>query len=95
MSSDDDFMKEVIKRNFKDQGFLNQVWTGYNIPFLYIFENDFINLKIHLFPPHPEKKEHVAAHCIHHHNNYMLTTYAFFGGGYETCLFRKKHRSGF
>ena len=89
MANDKAFMGEVIKRNFDDTGFLNQIWSGYNIPFFYIFENDFINIKIHLFPPHPEKLEHIAAHCIHHHNNYMLTTYAFFGQGYETILFEK------
>ncbi len=89
MAEDKEFMKHVIVRNFDDDGFLSQQWTGYNIPFLYIFENEHINIKIHLFPPHPQKREHVAAHCIHHHNNYLLTTYAFFGTGYETILFAK------
>lgn len=90
MASDKDFMREVVKRNFDDAGFLKQKWSGYNIPFLYIFENDFLNIKVHLFPPLESKKEHIAAHCIHHHNNYLLTTYAFFGTGYETILFDKK-----
>jgi hypothetical protein len=42
-----------------------------------------------LFPPEKEKRNNIAAHCIHHHNNYMLTTNAFFGSGYETFLFEK------
>ena len=90
MAEDNNFMRDVVKRNFDDQGFLNQKWSGYNIPFMYIFENDFINIKVHLFPPLESKKEHMAAHCIHHHNNYLLTTYDFFGTGYETILFDKK-----
>ena len=90
MATDKNFMQEVVKRNFDDTGFLKQKWSGFNIPFLYIFENDFLNIKIHLFPPLESKKEHLAAHCIHHHNNYLLTTYAFFGTGYETILFDKE-----
>jgi len=89
MASDKLFMTDVLKRNFLDQGFLNQVWTGYNIPFLYVYETEHFNLKIHLFPPEEHNKKNIAAHCIHHHNNYMLTTNAFFGSGYETFLFEK------
>lgn len=89
MAADKDFLKEIIKRNFLDEGFLKQVWSGYNIPFLYIYETEHFNLKLHLFPPDKEKRDYIAAHCIHHHNNYMLTTNAFFGSGYETILFEK------
>ena len=68
---------------------MKQEWTGYNIPFLYVYETEHFNLKIHLFPPDKEKRDNIAAHCIHHHNNYMLTTNAFFGSGYESLLFEK------
>ena len=47
MAQDKSFMRDVVKRNFDDEGFLAQQWSGYNIPFLYIFENDFVNIKIH------------------------------------------------
>lgn len=89
MGNDKDFLKDVIKRNFLDEGFLKQEWTGYNIPFLYVYETEHFNLKIHLFPPERNQRDNIAAHCIHHHNNYMLTTNAFFGSGYESILFEK------
>lgn len=89
MGKDKDFLKAVIKRNFDDEGFLKQQWTGYNIPFFYVHETEHYNLKIHLFPPEKEGRKNIAAHCIHHHNNYILTTNAFFGSGYETFLFER------
>lgn len=91
MGSDTEFLKAVIRRNFTDSGYLSQVWSGYNIPFFYVYETEHFNLKIHLFPPIPPhiNRNDVAAHCIHHHNNYMLTTHAFFGSGYESMLFSK------
>ncbi len=89
MSADRNFLKKIIIRNFTDAGYLNQKWSGYNIPFFYVYETEHFNLKIHLFPPEKEKRDNIAAHCIHHHNNYMLTTNAFFGSGYETFLFEK------
>lgn len=89
MGADKDFLKDVVKRNFLDEGYLKQVWTGYNIPFFYVYETEHFVLKLHLFPPDKEKRDNIAAHCIHHHNNYMLTTNAFFGSGYESMLFEK------
>ncbi len=89
MGNDKEFLKAVIERNFNDEGFLNQIWTGYNIPFFYVHETEHYNLKIHLFPPEEQGRKNIAAHCIHHHNNYILTTNAFFGSGYETFLFEK------
>lgn len=89
MGGDKDFLKAVVKRNFDDIGFLNQEWTGYNIPFFYVHETENYNLKIHLFPAEEQGRKNIAAHCIHHHNNYILTTNAFFGSGYETFLFEK------
>lgn len=89
MSGDVEFMRAVIRRNFDDAGYLDQEWSGYNIPFFFVYETAHYNIKIHIFPPHPEKTPEIAAHCIHHHNNYLLTTYAFFGSGYETILFDK------
>lgn len=89
MGSDKEFLKLIVKRNFSDSGYLNQKWSLYNIPFLYIYETDDFNLKIHLFPAAEHYKPGMAAHAIHHHNNYMLTTNAFFGSGYESMLFAK------
>lgn len=89
MGKDKAFLKEIVRRNFMDEGYLRQEWSGYNIPFLYVYENEHFNLKIHLFPPEKENRDNIAAHCIHHHNNYMLTTNAFFGSGYESILFEK------
>ena len=90
MGKDKNFLKEVIKRNFSDTGYLQQTWTLYNIPYFFVFENEHINIKIHLFPRHEHGKEGIAAHCIHHHNNYLLTSNAFFGSGYESILFDKE-----
>lgn len=89
MGSDREFLLQVIQRNFDDEGYLNQVWSLYNIPFFYVYETDDFNLKIHLFPAGKDWKPGQAAHAIHHHNNYILTTNAFFGSGYESILFGK------
>ncbi|MCK9480996.1 MAG: hypothetical protein M0R38_04435 [Bacteroidia bacterium] len=89
MGANKEFLKDVIKRNFLDEGYLNMEWTGYNIPFFYVYETEHFVLKLHLFPPDKEKRNNIAAHCIHHHNNYIITTNAFFGSGYESFLFEK------
>lgn len=90
MGNDPEFLKLVIRRNFDDPGYLAQKWSQYNIPFLYIYENEDMVLKIHFFASHPTHEKGIAAHCIHHHNNYILTTAAILGSGYETMLFDKK-----
>jgi hypothetical protein len=90
MGKDKDFLSAIIQRNFMDEGYLSQEWSGYNIPFFYVYETEHFVLKLHLFPPEKQKRDNIAAHCIHHHNNYMLTTNAFFGSGYESLLFNKK-----
>lgn len=90
MGSDDAFLKLVIKRNFDDKGYLDQEWSLYNIPFLYIYETPDFYLKIHFFPSMKQYVPGTAAHCIHHHNNYLLTTAAIYGSGYETFLFDKE-----
>ena len=33
MGDDKDFINQVIQRNFEDEGYLNQQWSLYNIPF--------------------------------------------------------------
>ncbi len=89
MANDKSFWNEVFINNLTDNGYLQRNWTMYEIPFLYVFENDDFYLKIHLFVPLKSKEPHVIASAIHHHNNYLLTTYAAFGSGYETMLFEK------
>jgi hypothetical protein len=90
MGADKEFLKAVVKRNFDDEGYKEQVWSLYNIPFFFIYEcTDFL-LKIHFFPAMKDYKPGQAAHCIHHHNNYILTTAAIYGSGYESMLFDKK-----
>lgn len=89
MGADNAFLREVVRRNFNDQGYLNQEWSLYNIPFFHVFETDDFILKIHLFPAAEQYQPGMAAHAIHHHNNYILTTNAFFGSGYESLLFEK------
>jgi hypothetical protein len=89
MGNDTEFLKQALQRNFDDDGYLKQTWSQYNIPFLYIFENEDLVLKIHFFASHPTHAAGIAAHCIHHHNNYILTTAAILGSGYETMLFDK------
>lgn len=90
MGTDPEFLKLVIRRNFDDPGYLSQKWSMYNIPFLYIYENEDLVLKIHFFAAHRSHEKGLAAHCIHHHNNYILTTAAILGSGYETMLFDKQ-----
>ena len=90
MGDDKSFVNLIIQRNFEDEGYLNQKWSLYNIPFFFVYENQDFNLKVHLFVPLESKKSEIAASCIHHHNNYMLSTYAMHGSGYESYLFDKK-----
>jgi hypothetical protein len=90
MGNDNEFLKQVIRRNFEDPGYLAQKWSLYNIPFFYIYETADFNLKIHFFPGMQHYVKGTAAHCIHHHNNYILTTAAIHGSGYEAMLFDKK-----
>lgn len=89
MASDNNFWFEVFKQNLSDKGFLQRIWSMYEIPFFYVFENDDFYVKVHLFVPLSTYEPHVAASAIHHHNNYLLTTFAAFGSGYETMLFEK------
>jgi hypothetical protein len=89
MGADKGFLKDVVRRNFDDEGYKSQVWSQYNIPFLYVYECNDFHLKIHFFPAMRDYVEGQAAHCIHHHNNYLLTTAAIYGTGYETMLFDK------
>lgn len=90
MGADKEFLKEVVKRNFDDEGYRAQVWSQYNIPFFYVYECTDFHLKIHFFPAMKAYQSGQAAHCIHHHNNYILTTAAIYGSGYESMLFDKK-----
>jgi hypothetical protein len=89
MAADKNFWNEVFKQNLTDKGYLNRKWTMYDIPFLYVYENDDFYIKIHLFVPLKSHEPKVVASAIHHHNNYLITTYAAFGPGYETILFEK------
>lgn len=89
LSTDLDFLDEVLRFNFSDPGFLTRAWSLYNIPNLYIAENDDMILKYHVFVP---MKNHVpgsAASTIHHHSNYVLSTTAVLGSGYETFIFER------
>lgn len=90
MAADKNFWFEVFKLNLSDKGYLKREWSMYEIPFLYVFENDDFYVKVHLFVPLNRHEPHVVASAIHHHNNYLLTTYAAFGSGYETMLFEKE-----
>jgi hypothetical protein len=90
MGKDKSFWEEVFKRNLSDKGYLQRKWTMYEIPFFYVFENDDFYVKVHLFVPLKTHEPHVVASAIHHHNNYLLSTYAAFGPGYETILFKKE-----
>ena len=49
MIKDQDFWTEVVKQNLTDKVYLSRNWTMYEIPFLYVFENDDSIVKIHLF----------------------------------------------
>lgn len=93
MGNDKNFWFEVFKQNLTDQGYLNRTWTMYEIPFLYVYECDDFNVKIHLFSPLSNYEPEVVASAIHHHNNYILTSYAAFGSGYETMLFEKEFQT--
>lgn len=92
MGKDKGFWNDVFRRNLTDKGYLQRKWTMYEIPFLYVFENDDFYLKIHLFVPLKSYEPGVVASAIHHHNNYLLTTFAAFGSGYESMLFEKNFK---
>lgn len=89
MGQDKKFWADVFKQNLKDPGYLKHNWTMYEIPFLYVFENDDFYIKVHLFVPLESYQSGIVASAIHHHNNYLLSSYAAFGSGYESMLFEK------
>lgn len=85
-----EFIARVFETNLKDEGFLNRQWTNYEIPFLYLYENNHFYLKYHIFLPVASKETHKAANIIHHHNNYHLSSMTVFGPGYHTLQFEKE-----
>ncbi len=85
-----EFLSTVFETNLKDEGFLKRSWSNYEIPFLYVFENNHFYLKFHIFPPVKSGDTQKAANIIHHHNNYILSSYTSFGPGYHTCHFGKE-----
>lgn len=84
-----EFIHWMFEQNLNDPGYLQREWTTYEIPFLYIFENDHFYIKYHVFPPVESKETFKAANIIHHHNNYLLTSYTAQGPGYHTMHFDK------
>lgn len=89
MRDDASFFEAVVKQNLSDDIFVNQAWSLYNIPSLYIGETKDFILKYHLFVPLASGEEGVGAACIHHHTNYYLSSTAVFGPGYESFLFSR------
>lgn len=85
-----DFVSKAFEVNLADDGYLKRQWSNYEIPFLYIFENNNFYLKYHIFPPVKSQDTEKAANIIHHHNNYILSSYLMFGPGYHTCHFGKE-----
>ncbi|HAW20271.1 MAG TPA: hypothetical protein DCX14_08825 [Flavobacteriales bacterium] len=84
-----EFASLVFETNLNDLGFLKREWTTYEIPFLYIYENNNFYLKYHIFPPVESGDTEKAANIIHHHNNYILSSFTMFGPGYHTFHFDK------
>lgn len=84
------FIHFVFEMNLKDPGYLKREWSTYEIPFLYIFENDHFYMKYHVFPPVESRDTEKAANIVHHHNNYLLTSYTVQGPGYHTMHFDKQ-----
>lgn len=85
-----DFLSEVFETNLKDEGYLKRKWSNYEIPFLYVYENNHFYIKYHIFPPVKSGDTEKAANIIHHHNNYLLSSFTLFGPGYHTCHFGKE-----
>lgn len=85
-----DFVSKVFETNLLDDGYLKRQWSNYEIPFLYVYENNNFYLKFHIFPPVESKDTEKAANIIHHHNNYILSSFTMFGPGYHTCHFGKE-----
>ncbi len=89
MKDDKEFFKAVVRMNLRDQNFLDEAWSLYNIPYLYIGETPDFILKYHLFVPLESGEKDIGAACIHHHTNYYLSSTAVFGPGYESFLFKR------
>lgn len=83
------FISKVIEENLSDSDFLNKQWTCFDIPFLNIFNNYFIDLKYHLFFPNKLFKTSSASNMIHSHKSSVLSSYVFYGKGYHTIHFNK------
>lgn len=89
MRGDAEFFDHIVEQNLQDENFLNQAWSLYNIPYLYVGESSDFVLKYHIFVPLESKAAEIGAACIHHHTNYYLSSAAVYGPGYESFLFNK------
>ena len=83
------FMSKVFEQNLKHNSFINKQWTSYEIPQLFIYNDNEITIKYHFFLPAKNLNNAHAAYLIHHHGDNILSSHIFYGSGYQTIEFQK------
>ena len=88
--SSPEFIQSVFEANLINEEFINKEWKIHEIPYLNIYKDDFIDIKIHVFLPSKKKKLKNASHLIHNHKEFNLNSYIFYGKGYHSIEFDKQ-----
>lgn len=88
MSSDQQILFEIIRRNLNDPEFLMKT-RHYPTLAMLIFEDNNFSFYLNIFPPHPSRRTDISSQSIHHHGKLILSTVSAFGPGYNSILFKK------
>lgn len=82
-----EFIHSVFEANLRNEEFINKEWNIHEIPFINIYKDEFIDIKIHVFIPSKKEDLKNASHFIHNHNEFNLNSYIFYGKGYHSIEF--------
>jgi len=82
-------ISKIFERNLSNSEFTNRNWLNDEIPYLTIFKNNNIEIKINIFAPAIRSNSDNAAYLIHHHGNSILSSFIFHGPGYRALEFYK------
>ena len=88
--SSPEFIHSVFEANLSDEEFINKEWKIHEIPYLNVYKDEFIDIKIHVFLPSKKEDLKNASHLIHNHKEFNLNSYIFYGKGYHSIEFDNK-----
>ena len=85
--SSPEFIHSVFEENLRNEEFINKKWNIHEIPYLNIYKDEFIDIKVHVFIPSKKEDLKNASHLIHNHKEFNLNSYIFYGKGYHSIEF--------